>query len=154
MTQPQRRGPARRERAIGVATAAMCALAGGAIWCLLSLYLRSPLVLFAFAIAMAVGWALRTHGFAGRASGAALAIACVLLASTYAWSLQGIARIASMLGLPMRSTMIQMGPAMVFDVMRASAGGWPLALAIAAAVAAAAWVLRPGRVAQGPLRGA
>ncbi|RYD15474.1 MAG: hypothetical protein EOP90_08805 [Lysobacteraceae bacterium] len=150
MTQP--RGPAMRERAIGVATAAMCALAGGAIWCLLSLYLRSPLLLFAFAIAMPVAWALRTHGFAGRASGAAIAIACVLLASTYAWSLQAIARIASMLGLPMRSTMNQMGPAMVFDVMRAGVGGWPLTIALAAAVAAAAWVLRPRRAAQEPRR--
>ncbi len=150
MTQPQRRGPAMRERAIGVATAAMCALAGGAIWCLLSLYLRSPLMLFAFAIAMPVAWALRTHGFAGRTTGAAIAIACVLLASTYAWSLQAIARIASMLGLPMRSTMNQMGPAMVFDVMRAGVDGWPLAIAVAAAIAAAAWVLRPRRVAHQP----
>ena len=31
--------------AMGIATAAMCALAGGAVWCLLSLYLRSELAL-------------------------------------------------------------------------------------------------------------
>ena len=143
MMQPARSGVALRTHVIGIATAAMCALAGGAVWCLLSLYLRSQLALFAFAVAAAVAWALRAHGFAGRVAGAVLATGCVLLASGYAWCLQAIARIASMLGVPMRAAMQQMGPDMVLDVARAGLGGWSIAITLAAAIAAAAWVLRP-----------
>jgi hypothetical protein len=143
MMQPARTGTALRTHVIGIATAAMCALAGGAVWCLLSLYLRSQLALFAFVVAAAVAWALRSHGYAGRFTGAALAIGCVLLASGYAWCLQAIARIASMLGVPMRAAMRQMGPDMVLDVVRAGLGGWSIAITLAAAIAAAAWVLRP-----------
>jgi len=145
--QPERSGVALRTHVIGVATAAMCALAGGAVWCLLSLYLRNPLSLFAFAVAAAVAWALRSHGYAGRISGAMLAFACVLLASGYAWCLQAVARIASILGVPMRAALRQMGPDMVLDVARASLDGWSFAISIAAAIAAAAWVLRPQRTA-------
>lgn len=150
MMQPERSGMALGTRVIGIATAAMCALAGGAIWCLLSLYLRSPLALFAFAVAAAVAWALRSHGYAGRLAGAILAIGCVLLASGYAWALQAVARIASMLGVPMRAALRQMGPEMVLDVTRAGLGGWSVAITIAAAIAAAAWVLRPEHGARRP----
>lgn len=145
MMQPERAGVALRTRIIGIATAAMCALAGGAVWCLLSLYLRDPLPLFAFAVAAPVAWALRSHGHAGRISGAAIAVACVLLASGYAWCLQAVARIASMLGVPMRAALRQMGPDMMLDVARAGLDGWSIATSLAAAVAAAAWVSRPNR---------
>lgn len=143
MMQPERSGVALRTRAIGIATAAMCALAGGAVWCLLSLYTRSDLPLFAFAVAAPVAWALRSHGYAGRATGALLAATCVLLASGYAWSLQAVAHIASMLGVPMRAALRQMGPEMVLDVTRAGLDTWGVAISLAAAIAAAAWVLRP-----------
>lgn len=143
MMQPERAGPGWRTRAVGIATAAMCALAGGAVWCLLSLYLRSELALFAFVVAASVAWAMRSHGYAGRVEGALVAVACVLLASGYAWCLQAIARIASMLGVPMRAAMHQMGLDMVLDVARAGVGGWNIAVTVAAAIAAAAWVLRP-----------
>ena len=142
MMQPERTGVALRTHVIGIATAAMCALAGGAVWCLVSLYLRSELPLFAFAVAAPVAWALRSHGYAGRVSGAVLAAACVLLASGYAWSLQAVARIASMLGVPMRAALRQMGPEMVFDVTLAGIGSWSIAVSLAAAIAAAAWVMR------------
>lgn len=142
MRQPERSAATWRMHAMGIATAAMCALAGGAVWCLLSLYLRSELALFAFVVAGAIAWALRSHGYAGRFTGALIALGCVLLASGYAWCLQAVARIASMLGLPMRAALRQMGLDMVFDVARAGLDGWKIAVTLAAALAAAAWVLR------------
>lgn len=150
MRQPERSAATWRVHAVGVATAAMCALAGGAVWCLLSLYLRSELALFAFVVAGAVAWALRSHGYAGRAAGALIAIGCVLLASGYAFCLQAVARIASMLGLPMRAAMRQMGLDMVVDVARVGLGAWSITVTLAAAFAAAAWVLRPRRDAAVP----
>lgn len=131
-----------RIRITGIATALMCALAGGAVWCLLSLYSRSDLAVLAFAVAVPIAWALRTNGYAGRWSGAWIAAGCVLLASAYAFYLQAIARIAGMLGVPMHAAMRRMGPAMTLDVARSSLGWWDI-LFIAAAVAFVIWrVLR------------
>src|SRR5262249_49428806 len=53
--------PQRRARWIGVATALMCALAGGAIWCLVALYMRRDLIPLSLPIAAVVVWALRSH---------------------------------------------------------------------------------------------
>lgn len=135
----------RRARIIGIATALMCALAGGAVWCLLSLYSRSDLAAFAFVIAALVAWTLRSHGHAGRWSGALVGACCVLLAAVYAFYLQAVAGIASMLGLPMRAALHQMGPAMGLDVARANLDGWSIALVVAATVLAIWLVLRAGR---------
>lgn len=123
-----------RPRAIGIATALMSALAGGAVWCLLSLYSRGELAGFAFVVAVVVAWALRAHGFAGSWLGGLLAAACVLLAAVYASCLQAVAQIASLLGLSMRATLIQMEPSMAIAIARANLSGWNAAI-IAAAVA-------------------
>lgn len=138
--------PPRRPRAIGIATALMCALAGGAVWCLLSMYTRQELPAFAFVVALLVVWALRTHGYAGGWFGAALALACVAVASLYAFSLQAVAQIAALLGLPMRTAMQQMGPAMAFDIAWANLRGWNLGIVAAAAACAVGWMLRRGRL--------
>lgn len=135
----------RPPNAIGIATALMCALAGGAVWCLLSIYSRSELPVFAFMVALLVVWALRTHGYAGRWFGAALALACVALASLYAFSLQAVAQIAALLGLPMRTAMQQMGPAMAVDIAWANLRGWNLVIVAAAAAWAVGWMLRRTR---------
>lgn len=131
-----------RPRAIGIATALMCALAGGAVWCLLSMYARNELPAFAFVVALLVVWALRTHGYAGGWFGAALACICVALASLYAFSLQAVAQIAALLGLPMRTAMQQMGPAMAFDIAWANLRGWNLITVAVAAASAVGWMLR------------
>ena len=126
----------RRPRAIGIATAVMCALAGGAVWCLLSLYSRSELPAFSFVVALPVVWALRMHGYAGRWTGAAIAAACVAIASVYAFCLQAVAQVASLLGLSMRATLHRIDPAMAIDIAGRNLAGRN-ALVTAGAVALA-----------------
>ena len=134
--------PAPRPRAIGIATAAMCALAGGALWCLLSLYSRGDLAALAFVVALPVIWTLRRHGYAGRWSGALVAGTCVALAALYSFYLQAVAQIAGMLGLPMRDALLRMDPGMAIDIARANVGAGSAALVAAAIVFACALVKR------------
>jgi hypothetical protein len=133
-------------RLFGVVLALMSALAGGAVWCLLSLYSRGDLAAFSFLIALAVAWQLRGNGYAGRWSGALLAAFCVALASAYAFYLQAVAQVAAMLGLPMRAALVQMEPGMALAIARANFGGWSAVLVILAVLlAAGATVFAPGR---------
>ena len=134
--------PIQRPRAIGIATAAMCALAGGAIWCLLALYSRGDLAWFAFVVAAFVVWTLRAHGYAGRWSGAAIAASCVAIASIYSLYLQAVARMASMFGMPMRSAFTRMDPAMALDIARADLDVVGMIVLAAAIVLAGALMLR------------
>lgn len=134
--------PAVRPRAIGIATALMCALAGGALWCMLSLYSRSDLSAFAFVVTLLVVWALRTHGYAARWSGVLIAIFCVALAALYSFYLQAVAQIASLLGLPMRAALLQMQPGMALDIAWTNLRGWSLLIVGVAIVCAGAgmWI--------------
>lgn len=93
------------------------------MWCLLSLYARSDLAAFAFVVALLVTWALRTHGFGGRWFGALLAAACVAFGAVYAFYLQAVAQVAALLGLSMRSTLLQIEPAMALDIARVNLAG-------------------------------
>lgn len=133
--------PRPRARGIGIATALMTALAGGALWCLIALYARHDLIALSLPIAAAVAWALRSHGFAGRVSGAAIAVACVALASAYSLYLQAAAQVASMLGLPLRAALTQMDPHMAIDIAWANLDVVGAATIGVAAVIAAAGVL-------------
>jgi hypothetical protein len=121
---------------IGVATALMCALAGGAIWCLLSIYSGNTLAAFAFVVALVVVWTLRMHGYALRWRGALLAAFCVALASWYAFYLQAVVRIAALLGIPIRAALVKMDPSMALDIAWASMRGWNLAIIACAAACA------------------
>jgi hypothetical protein len=134
--------PASRPRAIGIATAVMCALAGGALWCLLSLYSRGDLATLAFLVALPVAWTLRKHGYAGHWSGAFVAGACVALAALYSFYLQAVAQVAGMLGLPMREALLRMEPGMAIDIARANIGATSIAIVVAAIVFAGAFVKR------------
>jgi len=133
-----------RSRGIGVATALMTALAGGALWCLIALYARHDLIALSLPIAAAVAWALRSHGYAGRWSGALVAIACVALASAYSLYLQAAAQVASMLGLPLRAALAQMDPHMAIDIAWANldvAGMTTIAVAAIVAAVGVLWTL-------------
>ena len=132
------------QQALGITTALMCALAGGAVWCLLSLYSRGSLAPFAFIVAALVAWVLRKHGYAHRPAGAAIAVVCVALAAAYAFYLQAVAQVASLLGLPMRDAFRQIDPAMAFDIARANLWGWDGVIITGAAVCAA-WLMLRGR---------
>jgi hypothetical protein len=134
--------PPQRPRAIGIATSLMCALAGGAIWCMLSLYSRNEIAAFAFVVALFVVWTLRAHGYAARWSGALIAAFCVVLASLYSFYLQAVAQIASLLGLPMRAALLQMEPGMALDIAWSNLRGWNLAIVVCAVAVAGAFMLR------------
>ncbi|MET0226487.1 MAG: hypothetical protein ABW187_08615 [Dokdonella sp.] len=136
-------------RPFGIAIALMCALAGGAVWCLLSLYSRGDLAAFAFIVALCIVWQLRANGYAGRWSGALIAALCVALAAVYSFYLQAVAQVASLLGLPMRSALLQIDPAMAVDIARANLRGGSGVLVLTAVVAAAVAMLatRTGRIA-------
>jgi hypothetical protein len=139
-------------RRFGIAIALMCALAGGAIWCLLSLYSRGDLAAFAFAVALCIVWQLRGNGYGGRWSGALIAAFCVALAAAYSFYLQAVAQVASMLGLPMRAALVQIDPAMAIDIARANLRGGSGVMVLAAVAAAAGAMLmssRRGRVRDG-----
>ena len=139
-------------RRFGIAIALMCALAGGAIWCLLSLYSRGDLAAFAFVVALCIVWQLRGNGYGGRWSGALIAAFCVALAAAYSFYLQAVAQVASMLGLPMRTALVQIDPAMAIDIARANLRGGSGVLVLAAVAAAAGAMLmssRRGRVRDG-----
>ena len=138
-TAPDPRRP--RARWIGIATALMTALAGGAVWCLIALYARHDLIALSLPIAAAVAWALRSHGYVGNWSGAVVAVACVALASAYSLYLQAAAQVASMLGLPLRAALAQMDPHMAIDMAWANLDVVGMATIIVAAFIAAVGVL-------------
>ncbi len=127
-------------RALGVATALMCALAGGALWCVLALYLRLDSGVFLLMIAALVGWVLRRHGFAHSWAGIAIAVACTLIAFAYSAYLLAAAKVASFLGLPLRSTLLAIGPEMAGAVARADFTAWQ-AVNLALACVLAAWLV-------------
>ena len=133
--------PRPRTRWIGIATAMMTALAGGALWCLIALYARHDLIPLSLPIAAAVAWALRSHGYAGRWSGALIAVLCVVLASAYSLCLQAAAQVASMLGLPLRAALAQMDPHMAIDMAWANLDVVGIATIAVAAIIAAVGVL-------------
>jgi len=139
-------------RRFGIAIALMCALAGGAIWCLLSLYSRGDLAAFAFVVTLCIVWQLRGNGYGGRWSGALIAAFCVALAAAYSFYLQAVAQVASMLGLPMRTALVQIDPAMAIDIARANLRGGSGVMVLAAVAASAGAMLmssRRGRVRDG-----
>jgi hypothetical protein len=120
---------------MGAATAFMVALAGGAVWCLVSLYVQARMPWFAFVIALFVAWALRSHGTGGPA-GATLAALSVLLATAYAACLQAVAQIASRVGMPMGEAFARMDPWLALDVARWNANAWSVTMALLAALLA------------------
>ena len=152
-TQPRRSAgqptgaanPTTMSRLIGVATALMCALASGAVWCVLALQLRADLIVLVIPVAVLIAWVLRTHGFARSGFGAALAAACVVLCFVYSAYLLAAAKVAAYLGLPLRSSLLMIGPEMAAAVAWADLTPWHVATVVVASVLAAWLVVRRGR---------
>jgi hypothetical protein len=127
-------------RVLGIATALMCALAGGAVWSVASLYLRLDSAIFLLLIAALVAWVLRRHDYAHSWSGVIVALACTLLAFAYASYLLAAAKVASFLGLPLRSTLLAIGPDMATAVAWADFTAWQAAT-LMVACALAGWLV-------------
>ncbi|MBN8727536.1 MAG: hypothetical protein J0H15_07505 [Xanthomonadales bacterium] len=130
-----------RPRAMGLATALMAALAAGAVWCLLALWFRRDLVALAFAVAAISAWILRAHGYARHWLGPVAAVACVAVATLYAFSLRAVMDISGLFGLPVGQAMRETGVAMTLDIALTRLHGWPLAVTALAAACAAWWTI-------------
>lgn len=133
-------------RIIGIATALMCALAGGAAWCLLALYTRIDFDAMLLPIAALVAVVLRSHGFARSPGGVVLAIAGTVLAFAYSAYLLAAAKVATYLGLPLRSTLVAIGPEMAAAIARADLTAWHVAVLVLSCTLAAWVVWRPSPV--------
>jgi hypothetical protein len=134
-------------RGLGLATALMCTLAAGAVWCVLTLYAGRDLSVLAVAIALVLTAVLRAHGYAGTAAGTILAVVCTLAACFYAQYLLATAQIASLLGLPMGTALTRIGPDMALAVIGTRVGAWDAALMVGSAAVAGVLTSRPGRAA-------
>jgi hypothetical protein len=106
-----------------------------------ALYARHDLIPLSLPIAAAVAWALRSHGYTGQWSGAVVAVLCVALASAYSLCLQAAAQVASMLGLPLRTALVQMDPHMAIDMAWANLDVAGIATIAVAAIIAAVGVM-------------
>lgn len=101
---------------VGIATVLMCALAAGAVWCVLQLYSRIDLIGLSLVVGAMIAWVLRRQGFGQTLGGALLAAAFTAVACVYAGYLLAAAKVASFLGIPMRSTLTTIGPDMASAV--------------------------------------
>lgn len=125
---------------VGVATALMCSLAAGAVWCVMQLYSRIDLIGLSLLVGAMIAWILRRQGFGRSLSGALLAAACTAIACVYAGYLLAAAKVASFLGIPMRSTLTTIGPDMAGAV--AWADLTPIHMAtLVLAVVLSAWMV-------------
>ena len=127
-------------RVIGVATALMVALAAGAVWCVLQLYMRVDLIGLALLVGAIIAWVLRRQGFAHSASGVMTAMISTAIACAYASYLLAAAKVASFLGIPMRSALLSIGPDMAVAVAWADLSNIHIG-AMLLAVVLSAWLI-------------
>ena len=136
---------------IGVATALMVALAAGAVWCVLQLYLRVDLIGLALLVGAIIAWVLRRQGFAHSVGGAVTAMISTAIACAYASYLLAAAKVASFLGIPMRAALLGIGPDMAGAVAWADLSGFHVVTMILATVLSA-WLLWRKPAAPAPAR--
>jgi len=125
---------------IGVTTALMSALAGGAVWSVLVLRTGHDLTFTAFLIAAVIAWALRANGHAGTRLGAALAMFCTALACIYSQCLLAIGDVAQAMGFSLRDTLVRIGSDFVVALVRGRISPWQTASYLLA-MALAAWLV-------------
>ncbi len=125
---------------IGIATALMVALAAGAVWCVLQMYLHVNLIGVALIVAALIAFTLRRQGFGRSASGALIAAISTAVASAYASYLLAAAQVASFVGESMRSTLLKIGPALATDVAWASMGVFQIGTLLLA-ILLSAWLV-------------
>lgn len=129
----------------GLMTALMCALAGGAVWCVIALAAGRELAVLALPVAAVVAWALRTHGFAASRLGAVLAVVSTGVACFYAQYLLAAAEVASTFGLPFREGLTRSGFDMITALMLRRLDPLDWSIFAAAAVFAGLLVVRRRR---------
>lgn len=137
--------PSRPRPALAVVTVLMCALAAGAVWCVLVLKVHRATDPVALAVAALLAVVVRNHGYAGRPFGAVLAAGATALAIVYARCLIATAEIAQTMGMSLRDALARIGPDFAFALARSNLERGA-ALCYGLALVLAVWiVLRPGR---------
>jgi hypothetical protein len=139
---------------LGVATAAMTALAAGALWCIAAAWNESLLAWMALPAGAAIALVLHMQGMAGRGWSAALAALLTVMACAYAQYLLAAVRLAQMLGLPLRNTLFSIGPDFAFSLAFTRIGPFQgLLLGLGVALSALlAWQRKPDQqVSQRPV---
>jgi hypothetical protein len=130
-------------RWLGVATAFMCALAGGAVWAVLALRTGRDLTWLALVIAAVIASVLRVNGFRGSRLGAACAGVCTLLSCVYAQTLLAVGDVAQALGFSLRDTVLRIGADFALAVVKGRISPWDSATYVLA-IALAAWLVWRG----------
>ena len=98
-----------------VASTVFGALAGGVLWCFVSVSTRLETGIFILPLGIALGLFMRWQGFARHVAMPCAALS-TLIAFAYAEYLFGAVRIAQMLGLPLREALFKAGFALTADV--------------------------------------
>jgi len=119
-----------------VSATLLAGLAGGALWCLLSLGLQRGEGALIVPLGAIVGFYFRWLGIRGL-RGMVCASVSILIAFVYAQYLFAAVRIAQMLGFSLRSTLFQMDAALGWQVARANLGVWDLVFLVTAFLLAA-----------------
>ena len=133
---------------IAVATALMVALAAGAVWCVLQLYAQVDLIGLALLVGLVVAAVVRRQGFAQSGVGVLVAMLSTALACAYASYLLAAAKVASYLGIPMRSALTSIGPDMAGAVAWADMSRFHIGTLILAIVLSAWAVWRKPAIAR------
>ena len=135
---------------LAVATALMVALAAGAVWCVLQLHARVDLIGLSLLIGLIVAVVVRRQGFAQSGMGVLMAMFSTALACAYASYLLAAAKVASYLGIPMRSALTSIGPDMAGAVAWADMSLFHIGTLILAIVLSAWLVWRKSASARKP----
>lgn len=133
----------RGARILGVFTALLSALAGGAVWCVLAMFSGRELIVFAPLCAIAIAWVLRAHTFAGSPGGAVIAALLTIVACAYSLYLQAAVHVAGLLGISLRVALPRIGPGMASSIAWYELGPVEITVLVLSPLLAAWLVLRP-----------
>jgi hypothetical protein len=137
---------------LGLATALMIALAGGAVWALAALWRQQTLAFLALPLGLLIGRVLAgAHGPRGTLFAALCAAVFSLLASGYALWMVASGRVALLLGMRLSDTLAGIGLDLAAAIARAQLDAPDLACLVGGSLLAAAsaiWLRRPRPQAQ------
>jgi hypothetical protein len=122
---------------LGLATALMSALAGGAVWALAALWRQDLLAFLALPVGLLIGRVLANNGPRNAAFAALCAATFSLAASAYALWMIASGRVALLLGMRLTDILGAIGVDLAAAIAWARLGALDLACIAAAAVVAA-----------------
>lgn len=130
---------------LGLVTALMVALAGGAVWALVALWHESELCFLALPLSAFIGTLLRRPGPGVNVVGGVLALLFSALACTYALGLIATAHVSLLLGQRLTDTLHRIGTDMALSVAWARLDAFDLACLAAALLLGTACAALPRR---------